>query len=107
MNNVLKEAEALMEKGESGFETVKQRLSHAIESGSESLIAGAEAIEGTAHNSAESLMQGATYLRTQPASQMWVDCRSLFTKYPVQAMTIAAIAGVFLGKSIWGDRQNR
>jgi hypothetical protein len=107
MNNVLKGAEALLDKGESSFDAAKHKLSQVLESGSDQLIAGSEAIKETAQNSADSIMQGANYLRTQPTSQMLTDCRSLCKKYPIQAMTLAAVAGLFLGKSIWGSRQNR
>ena len=107
MNNVFKGAEALLDKGESSFDAAKQKLSQAMESGSDQLIAGAEAIKGTAQDSADSIMQGANYLRTQPASHMLADCHSICKKYPIQAMTLAAVAGLLLGKSIWGSRQNQ
>ena len=104
MNNILKEADALIDKGGSRFESAKQKLSQAIEAGSEKLIAGAEAIEGTALSSAESLLDGAAYLRNRPGGKILQDCSLLCKKYPLQAMTAAAIAGLFLGKSIWGKK---
>lgn len=104
MNNVWKDGEELIDKGKTGFEAAKQKLSNAMEAGSDKIIAGTEAIEGTALYSAESLMDGANYLRTQPASKMWKDCGTLCSKYPLQAMAAAAFAGVLIGKSIWGPR---
>lgn len=107
MNNVLKGAEELFVKGEYDFESAKQKISQAVESGSEKLIAGAEAIEGTALHSAESLLNGANYLQTQSPGQMLQDCRSLLKKYPLQSMALAAVAGVFLGKTLWETRPRR
>ncbi len=104
MNNEMKSVDSLVDKGESHFEAAKQTLSKAMESGSNKLIAGAEAIESTALHSAESLLEGANYLRTQPPGQMLKDCGSLCKKYPIQSIALAAVAGIFIGKSVWGSR---
>ncbi len=106
MNNVLKDAESFAGKTESGFEAAKQKISQAMESGSEQLIAGANAVKETAQNSAESLSKGATYLRDRKPSQMVQDCTSLIRKYPLQALSLAAVAGVIIGKSIWRNSES-
>jgi|GEM_PF-1984749 len=106
MNNAFKDAESFVDKTESRFEAAKQKLSQAIESGSEQLIAGAEAIKETAQNSADSLSNGAIYLRDRKSSQMLQDCTSLFRKYPLHALTLATVAGIILGKSIWGKSES-
>jgi hypothetical protein len=105
MNNVLKDAEAFASESQSRFEAAKQKLSEAIESGSEQIAAGAGAIRSTAQNSAESLWDGAVYLRDRKPGQMLKDCTSLFRRYPLQALAMAAIAGVFVGKSLWEKRE--
>ncbi|MCX6612844.1 MAG: hypothetical protein NTW74_18590 [Acidobacteria bacterium] len=105
MNTVLKDAEAFVDKAESRFEAAKQKVSQAMESGSEQRIAGANAMKATAQNSADSLSDGAAYLRDRKPSQMLQDCTSLFRKYPLHALTLATIAGVLLGKSLWGKRE--
>lgn len=72
-----------------------------MDSGSEQLLSGVEAVEAKALSSAVKLSDGAKYLREASGKDIFADCCSLVEKYPFFAMTAAGIAGLLLGKSLY------
>lgn len=90
-----------VDKLDEGIKVGKQKLATAMDSGSDHLLSGLEAVEAKALSSAVKLSDGAKYLREATGKQMFSDCCSLVVKYPLFAMSMAGIAGLLLGKSLY------
>lgn len=90
-----------VDKLDEGIKVGRQKLAAAMDSGSEQLLSGAEAVEEKALSSAVQLSDGAKYLRDTSGKDIVSDCFSLVEKYPFYAMAAAGLAGLLMGKSLY------
>ena len=98
------ENQTALESIGSGVKKVGERLAASMDRGSESLLSGAEALEGQALSAAVKLSDGAKKLREATSGDIVRDCSMLVSKYPFHAMIAGTVAGIMLGRSIWKRR---
>lgn len=92
-----------VDKMDQGVKAGKQKIAAVMDSGSDKLLAGVDAVENHALASAVKLSDGAKYLREASAKDVYADCCSLVEKYPFYAMASAALAGILIGKSLYNQ----
>jgi ElaB/YqjD/DUF883 family membrane-anchored ribosome-binding protein len=83
------------------IDSTRLKVAEALDKGSESLMSGAHAVEERATSAAAKLSDSASYLRDHSNREMWASCSAAFGKHPLQAMALAALGGLFVGRLVW------
>jgi len=84
-----------------GAERARLVVADGLSRAANTLRSSATEADSTARRFAESLQQGASYLRQKDLGSMRRDLEGLIKQYPAQALGAAFAVGLVLGRRIW------